>query len=90
MKIPINTELESICVEIKEKELTEDQWAEVESDDMFQSEKFCGGFDADEKEFCFSYFPNDGKEYWFQFTLLEAKHIALGEKPELVGKEKIQ
>lgn len=38
-------------------EMTPEAWADRESDDMFQSQHFCGGFDADEAAFLFSYFP---------------------------------
>ena len=44
-------------------------WAERESSDMFQSPHFSGGFDATEGEFLFSYFPDEGGEFWFGVTL---------------------
>jgi hypothetical protein len=50
---------------------SEEQWAEIESSDMFQSEHFCGGYDADEKCFYFSYYCALNKEYWFSFDLLD-------------------
>lgn len=44
----------------------------IESSDMFQTKNFCGGFDAIENEFCFSYY-NDDKEFWFQLSLNDIK-----------------
>jgi hypothetical protein len=86
MRIPITKELISICNQINDKGYSIEQWKDIESSDMFQTEQFCGGFDADESEFCFSYFAEDRNEYWFQFTLLTAKEITNGiNTPELIG-----
>lgn len=79
MQLTIDSELRSICQEIVAEDQTEEEWAEVESDDMFQSENYVGGFDADEEAFCFGYYAPDGQEYWFELTLAEAKAIAAGE-----------
>lgn len=46
-----------------------DEWAEIESDDMFQEDCYVGGFDRTEMEFCFSYYDETGDEYWFQISL---------------------
>ena len=81
MELTIDSEFRSICQEIVAENQTEEEWAEVESDDMFQSENYVGGFDADEEAFCFSYYAPDGQEYWFQFTLDEAKAVTAGETP---------
>jgi hypothetical protein len=58
----------SICREILEENKSENEWAEIESDDMFQEGNYEGCFDATEMEFCFSVFEN-GEEFWFQFPL---------------------
>ena len=42
---------------------------------MFQSDHYCGGYDADEKAFCFSYYKSSNEEYWFQLTLSEVQAI---------------
>ena len=86
MDIPIEPELRSICQEIQSKALGLLQWSEIESDDMFQQGNFIGGFDADEKAFCFSYFDQNKSEYWFQFGLETAKEISQGYKPVLAGR----
>jgi hypothetical protein len=71
MKLPVTPELESIFRKIVEENKSSDEWVQMESDDMFQSEHFCGGFDATERAFCFSLYRDDAKEYWFQLTLDE-------------------
>ena len=86
MDIPIEPELKNICEEIDAKNLQPAQWSEIESDDMFQSGNFIGGFDADENEFCFSYFAPNKMEYWFQFNLEIALEISQGNKPILKGR----
>ena len=85
MFIPINKEFIDICKEIKSKELSANQWAEIESDDMFQCGSYVGGFDADEMEFCFSYYGIGQAEYWFQLGLSKIKEIADGKYCELTG-----
>ena len=85
MDIPINEELISICSEISDKNFSDMQWSEIESGDMFQTAMYCGGYDADEKEFCFSYYSSDGNEFWFQFDIDSAKKISVGATIELVG-----
>jgi len=86
MKIPIKPELVEICKEIRDKGFSEYQWAEIESCDMFQSDSFVGGYDADENEFCFSYYDQNGNEYWFQFNLKLALEMASEIKSEISGK----
>jgi hypothetical protein len=79
------SELRTICSSIVARQWNEDTWSSHESDDEFQTEHLCGGFDATEREFCFSYYSSDGKEYWFQFPLIEAKRLVLsaGAPPRL-------
>lgn len=81
MQLAIDSEFRTICREIVAENQTEEEWAEAESDDMFQSESYEGGYDADEEAFCFSHYAPDGQEYWFQLTLAEAKAVAKGEDP---------
>ena len=77
MKIAATQELLDICRHVLEEQKTIDEWAEIESDDMFQSEHFCGGFDATERAFCFSLYDDDnGREYWFQLTLDDVRMLA--------------
>lgn len=53
------------------------EWAEIESDDMFQRELYIGGYDADEEAFCLSYF-SENSEYWFQVTMAEINEMMNG------------
>lgn len=62
--------------EIVSMDLTVDLWTERESSDMFQSEHFSGGFDATEMEFLFSYFPDEGGEFWFGVSLDDVEAAA--------------
>ena len=85
MDIPIEDELKSICIEIVNQDYSTHQWLKIESSDMFQSLSFVGGFDADEMEFCFSYFDENRTEFWFQFTWDQAQSISKGESVKLSG-----
>ena len=78
----VNSDFLIICKEILEENKLESQWAEIESDDMFQQGNYEGGFDATEMEFCFSVYEK-GQEYWFQFTLSEVKLFEQGLKLEV-------
>lgn len=80
MEIEVSDELKEICRRIINENLTEADWAAQESDDMFQSSNFEGGFDATESAFCFSFFDNKRQEYWFKITLSEVTQIHKGKK----------
>ena len=71
-------ELRGLCRAILREDLTESEWAERESDDMFQSERYSGGYDAEEHAFCFSRYEPGGQEMWFQVSLAEVQQIANG------------
>ena len=86
MRIQVGDELRRICGQILSEKLSEAEWAARESDDMFQSDTYVGGFDATEKAFCFSYHAADGSESWFQLTLDEVQQIARGELLEILAR----
>ncbi|MCG8333086.1 MAG: hypothetical protein MJE63_01110 [Proteobacteria bacterium] len=86
MDIKIDEEFFLICKEIIDENKSEDEWSEIESDDMFQSASYCGGYDADEESFCFSYYDSDKKEFWFQITLKEVKTVVEGKLNILKGR----
>jgi hypothetical protein len=69
-------ELRATCRDIVGRNWNEKVWSAHESDDEFQTEHLCGGFDATEQAFCFSWYSSNGKEYWFQFPLAEAENLA--------------
>ncbi len=68
MDLYLDDELRKLLLLIQAENKSEAEWAEIESSDMFQSQSYCGGFDAIEMEFCFSYYSKTN-QYWFQFSL---------------------
>ena len=78
MKHLIGNVLLSKFQEILEEDLTEAQWSDIESDDMFQEHPYIGGYDADERAFCFSLYSGQ-EEYWFQVTLAEVRLAVAGQ-----------
>jgi hypothetical protein len=83
MNIQVTDEFRSICSEIVSQGKSDAEWAAIESDDMFQSQNFTGGFDATEMAFCFSYVDPSGVEYWFQLTHSELLEVAAGRKSSI-------
>lgn len=75
MKLTVSKELLDIFAEISLEGKAESEWAQIESDDMFQSDHFIGGFDATEMAFCFEYRHENGERYWFQLELVEVISI---------------
>jgi hypothetical protein len=74
-QLKIDAEFMDICRQIKAESKNLEEWNEIESDDMFQTESYCGGFDGVEQEFCFSYYDNDSKEWWFQISLNDVDRV---------------
>ena len=87
MELEVDDQLKEICSSIVERSLNESEWAAQESDDEYQSSNYCGGFDADENAFCFSFYSITGHEYWFQFTLEEASLIKSGAMKAIQSRE---
>jgi hypothetical protein len=83
MKMEIDQEFISICQKILDEQKSKEEWAEIESDDMFQTGSFEGGYDATEEAFCFSYYNENQDEFWFQLTLDEITEIVNGTKTQL-------
>ena len=79
MKLQIDDELRDLLRGIADQAKSEDEWAEIESDDMFQSENYVGGYDSDESAFCFSCYSQGREEYWFQVDLGEIDRILAGD-----------
>jgi len=80
MLLSIDDTLRSLFMQIVTENNTEEEWAEIESDDMFQLESYVGGYDADERAFCFSYYHQNGSEYWFQVSLDQIKGVLNGKE----------
>lgn len=73
MKIKMDEELRGIFQDILDQGKNHEDWALLESSDMFQTNHYCGGYDATEEAFCFSYYTEEGKEFWFQLSLEDMK-----------------
>ena len=86
MEIIIDSELKDICKEILESKMSLEEWKKSNSEDMFQSDKYCGGFEKKESAFCFSLY-SETAEYWFQFSLNDAEKIVAGELKSLTGRK---
>lgn len=65
MRIPVDHDFLTLCQQVLKEGHSLEEWREIESDDMFQSPHYSGGFDATEDAFCFSYYDSDGGELWF-------------------------
>ena len=82
MKHILEKEFLSICEKILSENISEEEWAEIESCDMFQTEHYVGGFEAIEMEFTFSVYI-EGQEYWFQVPLKMIREIYNGSMIEV-------
>ena len=71
-------EFRAICREITARNNSSEVWRATESCDEFQTDHYCGGYEALEDAFCFSYYSPDQGEQRFQFTLKEVNAIAGG------------
>lgn len=77
MLLPVDADLAAIVADIVGENRAELEWAAFEGDDMFQRGPYVGGYEEPERAFTFSFDGKDG-EWWFQFTLDEARAIAEG------------
>ena len=80
MKYEIDELFIEICQQILAENKSLEEWYEIRSCDMFQNEKYCGGFESMEDEFTFSLFDENGCEFWFQLTLEDINSIVKGIK----------
>ena len=86
MQVPISDELRSIADQIERENISESDWADREACDTFQTKSFCGGYDADERAFLFSWYASDGHEYWFALSREDVRSIASGGQIEILGR----
>ena len=77
-ELEIDEEFRTICRQIVREGLSVEQWAARESDDMFQTRRYVGGYEAAEEAFTFSHYDADGVEHWFALTLEEVGQVASG------------
>lgn len=83
----IDQEFYEVCKEIIDENKSIEEWRQIESSDMFQTDNYCGGYDATEDAFCFSYFDTNDNEFWFQLTLKDIEEI-LDKKKEYLNVRK--
>ena len=69
MDLALDEEMAAHLKEIVRIGKSKNEWADIESCDQFQSDHYCGGFDASDMAFTFSFFAEDGREFWFYFDL---------------------
>jgi hypothetical protein len=74
MKHKLSSEFYEICKKIVSENKSNSEWAAIESDDMFQTKIYEGGFDGTELEFVFSVFI-ESKEYWLHLSLEDINKI---------------
>ena len=68
-RLEVSEKLTEILKEIISEDKTGEDWLLTESCDMFQFPSFCGGYDATEQYFLFSYYGDNEKEWWFEIVL---------------------
>lgn len=86
-QLVVDEEFRGICEAILAQGKSAAEWDRIESDDLFQTEHYTGGYDATEQEFCFSYRDRDRKEWWFQFSYADTARIASGQLTHLDMRE---
>lgn len=74
--LPVDEQLLTICKHILDENLSLESWREIASDNLFQTEKYRGGFEAVANEFVFSYY--DDQEYLFQLSIQQVVAIVKG------------
>jgi hypothetical protein len=87
MQLPVESEFLSLCEQILAEGRTLAEWAEIESGDMFQSPRYCGGFETDEGAFTFSHYDEGGREIWFTVTLTDVRSIVSGDLTTVEARE---
>lgn len=76
-------EFRSLCQSIRNENLRIEQWRLIESDDQFRTQNYCGGFDATEDEFTFSWYDDSKNEHWFQLSLEQIELVTAGLMTEI-------
>lgn len=78
MKLVVDEEFRSICRHISEEYDRLGDASLIDSDDLIQSQNFCGGWDSESSQFGFSFYAPDGGDYIFSITLDDARIVAQG------------
>lgn len=78
MQLVIDDDFRCICKQIIADFDARGEASLVWSDDQYQADKFCGGWEPESRRFWFSFYAPDGGDYIFSFTLDEARVVANG------------
>jgi hypothetical protein len=78
----VRAELAFLCRLIAARKRSSAEWAEVASDDKFESRHLLGQFDAAEGRFVFRH-RRAGEESWFRLSLEDAHGVGEGHWPEI-------
>ena len=84
VKKTIDQNLKKICQEIIDEKKTIQDWIDIESDDYFNDGSYSGGFDSIEEAFCFSFYNEQGEEFWFQISLEDCERIIHGDQKTIL------
>jgi len=86
MEVQVNEELKGICRDIIGENKSAEQWKQSGSGELYQTDNYCGGYEASKGLFSFSLYKDD-KEYWFDLNLSEVSEIAEGNKKSIQCEE---
>ncbi|MBY0261526.1 MAG: hypothetical protein K2Q20_04245 [Phycisphaerales bacterium] len=81
--LPITDELRELCATMVREMASDRQKVLVDSDDLIQSQSFCGGWDSESSAFAFSFYCDDGIDYIFLLAIDDVVAIARGGSPEV-------
>ena len=83
MKTSVDQDFLEIVKDIVQMNHSEEEWAALESSDMFQRGVYNGGYNAEDRFFAFSFKDESNTEWCFSLTLDEVKQISRKEKTVL-------
>lgn len=78
MQLTIDDELRQLLLQLASRHWSLQDWCQAEAE-SFESEHYCGGFDADEQKFCFSRYAAGGNHCWFEFEFSQLEALSCGE-----------
>jgi hypothetical protein len=78
MNLILDDEFRAICREIITEYDRKGDASLVESDDLYQTSCYCGGWQPEDRRFWFSFYAPDGGDYIFSFSLEDARMVASG------------
>lgn len=86
MKVPLDDEFVCLAVQIAAKLDRVGEAAFVWSDNEYQLQRYCGGWEPASRKFWFSFYAPDGGDYIFCLSPDGMRDAAKGDMRETVGK----